>query len=121
MVLSRPKIWAPGRLKGYKDGAFGMPMGSPEGPSRYLSSYGIKEMRDAENTPRAQVRGVKQEVMTRHMRADEAVRIKYDSKFAQSANYWKNSIGMNKCIDSIDRSEERRVGKECRSRWSPYH
>src|SRR2546430_7186977 len=23
-------------------------------------------------------------------------------------------------IDTIDRSEERRVGKECRSRWSPY-
>ena len=22
---------------------------------------------------------------------------------------------------SSDRSEERRVGKECRSRWSPYH
>ena len=21
----------------------------------------------------------------------------------------------------IDRSEERRVGKECRSRWAPYH
>ena len=25
----------------------------------------------------------------------------------------------NKCI--VLRSEERRVGKECRSRWSPYH
>src|SRR3712207_9235408 len=24
-------------------------------------------------------------------------------------------------IGSKDRSEERRVGKECRSRWSPYH
>ena len=23
--------------------------------------------------------------------------------------------------DEDDRSEERRVGKECRSRWSPYH
>ena len=23
--------------------------------------------------------------------------------------------------DSVIRSEERRVGKECRSRWSPYH
>src|SRR2546422_5418301 len=23
--------------------------------------------------------------------------------------------------DLLDRSEERRVGKECRSRWSPYH
>ena len=22
---------------------------------------------------------------------------------------------------NIERSEERRVGKECRSRWSPYH
>src|SRR2546430_16835612 len=24
-------------------------------------------------------------------------------------------------ILAVDRSEERRVGKECRSRWSPYH
>ena len=24
-------------------------------------------------------------------------------------------------VDIGDRSEERRVGKECRSRWSPYH
>ena len=24
-------------------------------------------------------------------------------------------------FDRADRSEERRVGKECRSRWSPYH
>src|SRR6266436_4750995 len=24
-------------------------------------------------------------------------------------------------VDALGRSEERRVGKECRSRWSPYH
>ena len=24
-------------------------------------------------------------------------------------------------VDDAMRSEERRVGKECRSRWSPYH
>src|SRR2546430_17150108 len=24
-------------------------------------------------------------------------------------------------VPAVDRSEERRVGKECRSRWSPYH
>src|SRR2546426_7743466 len=24
-------------------------------------------------------------------------------------------------VMNVDRSEERRVGKECRSRWSPYH
>ena len=26
-----------------------------------------------------------------------------------------------KISQQINRSEERRVGKECRSRWSPYH
>ena len=40
------------------------------------------------------------------------------------------SIGLLKAIDKFDlsydvqfstRSEKRRVGKECRSRWSPYH
>ena len=25
------------------------------------------------------------------------------------------------CLATLGRSEERRVGKECRSRWSPYH
>ena len=31
--------------------------------------------------------------------------------------------GLKKCTASCNamRSEERRVGKECRSRWSPYH
>ena len=27
----------------------------------------------------------------------------------------------NLCGLNVTRSEERRVGKECRSRWSPYH
>ena len=100
-VPYRPESWAPVSLQGYQEGSFSMTMGYPGSTNRYISSFGIRERRDAENEPRAQVRGVKQEGMQRHMRADEAVRIKYDSKFARSANYWKNSIGMNKCIDSI--------------------
>ena len=36
-----------------------------------------------------------------------------------------NIGGAGKCLltllENFDRSEERRVGKECRSRWSPYH
>src|SRR5256885_8274848 len=31
-------------------------------------------------------------------------------------------IARERCCDGLEvRSEERRVGKECRSRWSPYH
>ena len=29
--------------------------------------------------------------------------------------------GGGPAFGACDRSEERRVGKECRSRWSPYH
>ena len=100
-VPYKPKHWAKVSMDGYKEGDFAMTIGYPGSTERYLSSYGIREMRDAENAPRAQIRGVKQAVMIRHMRADEAVRIKYDSKYAQSSNYWKNSLGMNKCIDSV--------------------
>ena len=32
-----------------------------------------------------------------------------------------NTVYGNKVGTAADRSEERRVGKECRSRWSPYH
>ena len=36
------------------------------------------------------------------------------------AMQWDNAV--NHDDDDVDgRSEERRVGKECRSRWSPYH
>ena len=33
----------------------------------------------------------------------------------------KNRTWLHAHHDEDDRSEERRVGKECRSRWSPYH
>src|SRR2546426_12834131 len=35
-------------------------------------------------------------------------------------DYFSREYGLP-CVDYIERSEERRVGKECRSRWSPYH
>ena len=31
------------------------------------------------------------------------------------------AAGVNALVVFLGRSEERRVGKECRSRWSPYH
>ena len=36
---------------------------------------------------------------------------------------WNFPTGEDECplFEMVLRSEERRVGKECRSRWSPYH
>ena len=91
----------PVSTQGYRLGDFSMTIGYPGSTERYLSSYGVEEMRNGLFYPMQQVRGIKQAIMKRHMSQSEAVRIKYDSKYANSSNYWKNSIGMIKCIDSI--------------------
>ena len=115
-VPYHPEHWARVSEDGYSEGDFAMTMGYPGSTSRYLSSYGIEE-RYVQNDLRQQVRGVKQQVMKRHMDASEAVRIKYDSKYAHSSNYWKNSIGMNKCIDSIGLIQQKRGFEERLRQW----
>ena len=42
-------------------------------------------------------------------------------KVKASANVAFETDGSIEEVEKLDRSEERRVGKECRSRWSPYH
>ena len=32
-----------------------------------------------------------------------------------------DGVTIRRLVEAVARSEERRVGKECRSRWSPYH
>ena len=39
--------------------------------------------------------------------------LNFKMPFVQNVQFMEKRI--------LDRSEERRVGKECRSRWSPYH
>src|ERR1051325_6385171 len=34
---------------------------------------------------------------------------------------WVDPATLTSLAADVERSEERRVGKECRSRWSPYH
>src|SRR2546425_10499495 len=43
--------------------------------------------------------------------------------FPEKRHFFLESSGIFKygLVDHATRSEERRVGKECRSRWSPYH
>ena len=46
---------------------------------------------------------------------------KYNKHCAYCGKYLKyEDMQVDHCIPK-QRSEERRVGKECRSRWSPYH
>lgn len=100
-VPYHPEHWAPVSMEGYKDKDFAMTVGYPGSTSRYLSSYGIQQRRDIENATRVQARGIKLAIMKKYMDQSEKTRIQYEDKYVSAANYWKNSMGMNKCIDSI--------------------
>src|SRR3989442_15080337 len=40
----------------------------------------------------------------------------------EGAGLWRQTAAnLRAALDAAGRSEERRVGKECRSRWAPYH
>ena len=43
------------------------------------------------------------------------------SVFSEATQVKSCEAHFNESFAKADRSEERRVGKECRSRWSPYH
>lgn len=97
-----PKYVAEVSVQGIKEGDYAMTIGFPGSTTRYIPSWGVQSRMDNENSPRAEVRGAKQEVWKRFMNADQATRIKYASKFARSSNYWKNSIEMNKALRKLN-------------------
>jgi len=80
-------------LKGVKENDFAMVLGFPGSTQRYLSSYGIQQTVTLEKPKHIQLRGIKMEVLKKHMDKDVNVRLKYASTYAQVANYWKNFQG----------------------------
>jgi hypothetical protein len=95
----QPVDFAPVSLEGYKEDSFAMAMGFPGRTNRYLSSWGVERRIKSSNEPRIDVRGVKQNIWKEAMAKNPETYIKYASKYAMSANYWKNSIGMNRGIE----------------------
>lgn len=116
-VPLRPKRVVPVSLAGYREGDFSMTIGYPGSTSRYLSSYGIVDRMNTNNTPIVDVRGLKQSIWKQAMQADPTVRLKYDSKYQRSSNYWKNSIGMNRCLTEQKVVEQKRAFEKEVSNW----
>ena len=112
-----PKRWAKVSIDGFDQGSYCMTIGYPGSTSRYLSSYGIEERTGVTNIPMIQVRGVKQEIWTKWMRAERAIGIKYASKFASSSNYWKNSQGMNEAVQRLGIIQQKQQREQELRRW----
>lgn len=92
----KPKWHFPVSLDGVEKGDFSMIMGFPGSTDRFLCSDGVKLALDIEQPSRVKIRGKKLEIMDAHMDADDTVQLKYASKHAQIANYWKYFIGQQR-------------------------
>lgn len=100
-VPVKPKHFLPISLEGIKKDDFAFIMGYPGSTSRYMTSYELRYTIDNENTNRAKIRGLKQQIWKADMDKDDKVRIQYSSKHARSANYWKYSIEQNKALKKL--------------------
>lgn len=108
-----PVYSVPVSLDGYKEKDYAMTIGYPGRTQRYLSSWGVKRLVESINKPRIEVRTAKQDIWKKSMLASDAVRIKYASKFARSANYWKNAMGMNTALAKLNVvSEKQKLEKQ---------
>lgn len=116
-VPYHPSYVAPVSLDGYKEGSFCMTLGYPGSTERFLSSFGIEEMMNGMNQAMIDVRGVKQAIWKREMDRRDDIRIKYASKYDESSNYWKNSIGTNKAIRKLKVLEKKRELEATLRQW----
>ena len=104
--------------KGYKDGDFTMIMGFPGTTTRYMTTYEIDEMLDVANPNRILIRGERQKILKEDMEASDRVRIQYSDKYANSSNYWKNSIGKSKAVRKLGIRDRRQEQEAAFTRWA---
>ena len=92
----KPKHFLPISIDGIEEGDFTLVYGFPYTTNEYLTSYAVKTRMDVTNPAQVKIREAALAVLDKEMRKDEATRLKYASKFAGIANYWKFAIGESK-------------------------
>lgn len=100
-VPLQPKHYLPVSIKGVKENDFAMILGYPGKTNRWMPAGGIEQ--NIKFAYPAWVEGAKtgMDQMKKYMDKDATVRLQYASKYASTANYWKNRQGM---IDALTKA-----------------
>ena len=100
-VPLNPKHYLPISLDGVKENDFAMILGYPGRTNRWMPASGIEQ--NLKFAYPAWVEGAKtgMDQMKVYMNKDATVRLQYASKYASTANYWKNRQGM---IDALTKA-----------------
>ncbi len=116
-VPYQPKHFLPISLKGVKEDDFAMIMGYPGRTNRYKTSYGIDYTMKVTNTARIEVREKKLEIIADYMATSQKAKIQYASKYASSANYYKNAIGQNEALAKLHVIDQKKALEDEFTSW----
>ncbi|CAM3393002.1 Dipeptidyl-peptidase 7 [Flavobacterium longum] len=117
-VPLKPKHYLPVSMKGVKENDFAMILGYPGRTNRWMPAGGIEQ--NVKFAYPAWVEGAKtgMDNMKKYMDKDEAVNLMYASKYAQTANYWKNRQGMIDALTKFQTSKAK-AGQEAKfNKWA---
>ncbi|ASF43777.1 S46 family peptidase [Capnocytophaga genosp. AHN8471] len=120
-VPYRPKYFFPISLKGVKAGDFTMVFGYPGRTEEYLPAVAVEQIVNVLNPAKIAIRDVVLKTQDAFMRSNPEIKIKYASKYASVANYWKKWIGETQGLKksnavAIKRAQEQKFIKEVEKR-----
>lgn len=107
-VPFKPKHFLPVSLDGVAEDDFTLVFGFPGRTNEYLPAIAIEQLVNKLNPAKIEIREESLKIVDRYMRADEATKIQYASKYASTANYWKKWIGENQGLTQSKAIEQKR-------------
>lgn len=103
-----PKHYLPISLDGVEEGDFTMVFGFPGRTNEYLPAVAIDQIVNKLNPAKIKIRENALKIVDGFMRNDPEIKIKYASKYARIANYWKKWIGEGQGIEKSNAIAQKR-------------
>ena len=117
-VPLQPKHYLPVNLGGVKENDFAMILGYPGRTNRWMPAAGIEQ--NVKFAYPAWVEGAKtgMDGMKKYMDQSDALNLVYASKYASTANYWKNRQGMIDALSKFGTSKTKAAQEAKFNTWA---
>ncbi len=117
-VPLQPKHYLPVNLGGVKENDFAMILGYPGRTNRWMPAGGIEQ--NVKFAYPAWVEGAKtgMDNMKKYMDQSDALRLVYASKYASTANYWKNRQGMIDALTKFGTAKSKATQEAKFDKWA---
>ena len=116
-VPYKPKKFLPISIKGVEENDFAMVMGYPGSTTQYFISDAVELYVNKTYPKKIDLRTTRLNIMEKHMKKEDRVRIQYASKFRRISNSWKKWQGI---INGIKRSSAIKIKLEEEAKFTDW-